>query len=236
MEVVVFPKVFAETANSWTDDNVVLVSGRVDHRDEAAQILCEAVHAWEDAARMGPVAFGAERDRLLRSRGRGSWSPGGAAANGNGGAPVAAPASAEGVTVRPRGAVSVVAAPTTAAAIPVEAEPSVPTPMAEPSEETPAPADAVPLSASPAEAGVIRIDFEEGLGTERLLPAIESVTQAVRDRPGALPVVITIPVAGATREVRLPHRAEWNDRLAESVRQAAGVPVAIELRAESVEG
>jgi hypothetical protein len=118
----------------------------------------------------------------------------------------------------------------------VEADSSVPTPLAEPSEETPAPADAVPLSASPTEAGVIRIGFEEGIGTERLLPAIESVTQAVRDRPGALPVVITIPVAGATREVRLPHRAEWNDRLAESVRQAAGVPVAIELRAESVEG
>ena len=236
VEVVVFPKVFTETANSWTDDNVVLVSGRVDHRDEAAQVLCEAVHAWEDAARMGPVAFGAERDRLLRSRGRGSWSPGGAAANGHGGAPVAAPASDEGIAVRPRGAVSVVAAPTTAAAIPVEAEPSVPSPLAEPSEETPAPTDAVPLSASPAEAGVIRIDFEEGIGTERLLPAIESVTQAVRDRPGALPVVITIPVAGATREVRLPHRAEWNDRLAESVRQAAGVPVAIGLRAESVEG
>ncbi len=138
--------------------------------------------------------------------------------------------------MRPRGAVSVVTSPTTAAAIPVEAARSVPTPLAEPSEQTPAPADAVPLSATPAEAGVIRIGFEEGIGTDRLLPAIESVTQAVRDRPGALPVVITIPVAGATREVRLPHRAEWNDRLAESVRQAAGVPVAIELRAESVEG
>ena len=75
VEVVVFPKVFTETANFWTDDNVVLVSGRVDHRDEAAQILCEAVHAWEDAARMGPVAFGAERDRLLRSRGRGPGLP-----------------------------------------------------------------------------------------------------------------------------------------------------------------
>src|SRR4029078_1404264 len=64
VEVVVFPKVFAETANSWADDTVVLVSGRVDHRDESAQILCEAVHAWEDAARMGPVAYGTERDRL----------------------------------------------------------------------------------------------------------------------------------------------------------------------------
>ncbi len=44
VEVVVFPKVFAETANAWADDTVVLVSGRVDHRDEAAQVLCEAVH------------------------------------------------------------------------------------------------------------------------------------------------------------------------------------------------
>ncbi|HEY7847918.1 MAG TPA: DNA polymerase III subunit alpha, partial [Candidatus Limnocylindria bacterium] len=234
VEVVVFPKVFAETATFWTDDNVVLVSGRVDHRDEAAQILCEAVHTWEDAARMGPVAFGAERDRLLRGRGRGSWTP--TATNGNGGAlPVSAPPPTEPVTVRPRGAVSVMPAPSGAAAM-VAAEPSVPTPLAEPAEETLAPADAVPLSATPAEAGTIRIGFEEGIGTERLLPAIESVTQAVRDRPGALPVVITIPVAGATREVRLPHRAEWNDRLAESVRQAAGVPVAVELRAESVEG
>jgi hypothetical protein len=186
---------------------------------------------------MGPLAFGAERDRLLRSRGRGAWTPGavGPNGNGNGGVPVAAPAPAEPATVRPRGAVSVMPAPTTTA-IPVDPEPVVPTPLADPSEETPAPADAVPLSATPTEAGVIRIGFEEGIGTERLLPAIESVTQAVRDRPGELPVVITIPVAGATREVRLPHRAEWNDRLAESVRQAAGVPVAIELRAESVEG
>ena len=61
------------------------------------------------------------------------------------------------------------------------------------------------------------------------------MTQAVRDRPGAMPVVINLPVAGATRQVRLPHRAEWDDRLAESVRQAAGVPVEIELRAASVE-
>ena len=247
VEVVVFPKVFAETANSWADDTVVLVSGRVDHRDESAQILCEAVHAWDDAARMGPIAFGAERDRLLRSRGRGSWTPAGSGANGERserqrrcererrwGGP--GTRNGESAGVRPRGAVSVMPAPTTTTAIPVEAESSVPTPLAEPSEQTPAPADAVPLSATPTEAGTIRIDFEEGIGTERLLPAIESVTQAVRDRPGALPVVITIPVAGATREVRLPHRAEWSDRLAESVRQAAGVPLAIGLRAESVEG
>ena len=69
VEVVVFPKVFEQTAHSWADDNVVLVSGRIDRRDESPQILCEAVHHWDDAVRMGPVAFGAERDRLLAARG-----------------------------------------------------------------------------------------------------------------------------------------------------------------------
>ena len=86
VEVVVFPKVFTDTANAWADDSVVLVTGRVDRRDEAAQVLCETVHAWDDAVRMGPVAYAAERDRLARARARpsssSSWS-----GNGNGGAP-----------------------------------------------------------------------------------------------------------------------------------------------------
>ncbi|HET7520576.1 MAG TPA: DNA polymerase III subunit alpha, partial [Candidatus Limnocylindria bacterium] len=228
-EVVVFPKVFADTAPFWADDSIVLVSGRVDHRDDSAQILCEAVHAWDDAVRMGPVAFSAERDRLFRSRG-GQWRNG-----GNGGAPrqpVAVPVgSPEPVAagVMPRGAVSVAASP------PPEPEP-VPAAVAEPSDEPAAPADAVPLAAVPSGAGTIEISFEPGLGMERLLPAIESVTQAVRSRPGGVPVVISIPVAGAARQVRLPHQAEWDDRLADVVRQAAGVPVSVELRAASVEG
>jgi hypothetical protein len=117
-------------------------------------------------------------------------------------------------------------------AVPVTIGPAGPI---EASEESPAPLDAVPIAASPPGAGTIQIGFEEGIGLEQLLPAIESVTQAVRARPGALPVVISIPVAGATRQVRLPHLAEWDERLAESVRQAAGVPVAVELRAASVE-
>jgi DNA polymerase III subunit alpha len=215
VEVVVFPKVFADTANAWADDSIVLVSGRVDHRDDSAQVLCEAVHAWDDAVRMGPAAFSAERDRLLRSRGGGQWRNGG---NGNAPRPpvaVPVPVGAEAAAVT----VSVAVAP-----------------PAELPEESPAPLDAVPLTAVPSGAGIIEISFEQGIGMERLLPAIESVTAAVRSRPGGLPVVINIPVAGATRQVRLPHHAEWDDRLADVVRQAAGVPVGVDLRAASVEG
>jgi DNA-binding IclR family transcriptional regulator len=87
----------------------------------------------------------------------------------------------------------------------------------------------------PVGAGIIEISFERGLNMERLLPAIESVTAAVRTRPGGVPVVINIPVAGATRQVRLPHQAEWDERLADVVRQAAGVPVGVELRPTSAE-
>ena len=54
-------------APAWADDSIVLVSGRLDRRDEAPQILCEAVWSWDDATRMGVEAFGAERDRAARA-------------------------------------------------------------------------------------------------------------------------------------------------------------------------
>ena len=212
-EVVVFPKLFAETANAWTDDSVVLVTGRVDHRDDGAQVLCEAVHAWDDAVRMGPEAFGAERDRLLRTRGR--WSGQGGNGKGNG-------AVAVTPVIRPRGA----------APVPVQPEPPVAVPVvaAGTDGEADVPAGAVPLGATPAEAGTISIGFSGEIAMDRLLPAIESLTVAIRGRPGPLPVVINIPVAGATRQVRLADRAAWDERLGERLRSASGLPLAVELR------
>jgi DNA polymerase-3 subunit alpha len=227
LEVVVFPKVFEQTANTWVDDAVVLVSGRVDRRDEAAQLLCEAVHTWDDAIRMGPVAFSAERDRLLRSRVR--------AANGRGRGPVsAASATAEAAravtgaspvpSVKPRGAGSVLAATAPSVIGPVatiEAE----------SDEPPAPADAVPLPALPIGGeGVIAVDFEDDIPPDRLLGALESVTQTLRDRPGQLQVVVSVPVAGARRRIRLTHRSAWDEGLSQALRSAAGLSLTVELR------
>jgi len=97
-------------------------------------------------------------------------------------------------------------------------------------EESPPPADAVPLRAAPAgTSGSIAIGFEGEVSLEQLLPAIEQVTARIRERPGPLPVVIDIPVAGATRQLRLPVSAEWDEGLAESLQQAAGLPVAVRL-------
>ena len=231
VEVVVFPKVFSETVNAWADDSVVLVSGRVDRRDDTAQILCDTVHAWDDAVRMGPVAFGAERDRLSRARVR-PGAPGGNGHEGNGSSGAGARAW-EPPVARPRGAGGAVAA-----ALPVETDDEVAIPVGpvEPGDEPPAPSDAVPIQSAPETgAGTIAIGFGEEIALDRLLGAIESLTETIRGRPGPLPVVISIPVAGATRQVRLPHRAEWDDRLAEQLSRAAGFALAVELRATAVE-
>ncbi len=240
VEVVVFPKVFTDTASAWADDNVVLVTGRVDRRDDAAQVLCETVHAWEDAVRMGPVAYAAERDRLSRARARpsssSSWS-----ANGNrGGAPASAPAWTPPVAL-PRGADPVEAS--VAVPIAVATEDAIPIRPVEPSEEPPAPADAVPVRAAvspegdipPRGHGTISIGFANEVDLERLLPAIESLTAAIRGRPGSLPVVINIPVAGATRQVRLPLHAEWDDGLGDLLTRAAGLQLDVSLLAVAFE-
>jgi DNA polymerase-3 subunit alpha len=236
VEVVVFPKVFAETGPAWADDAVVLITGRVDRRDEAAQLLCETVIAWDDAVRMGALAFSAERDRLARARGRpGSW-PSNGNGNGNGHAPSVAPPGPP-VAV-PRG-VSV-AEPVT---VPVPASmTAIPVGPVEAADEPPAPRDAIPVRAAVSEgevpprgAGTISIGFASEVDLERLLPAIESLTAAIRGRPGSLPVVINIPVAGATRQVRLPLHAEWDEQLGDLLTRAAGLPLAVSLLAVAVE-
>jgi hypothetical protein len=221
VEVVVFPKVFEQTANSWADDNVVLVTGRIDRRDDSPQILCEAVHQWDDAVRMGPVAFGVERDRLLAARGGGGrrWerSPEPTQGVWNGGGsrePIA-------VSPPPPAAVAVVEAEAVAAAIGAP----------EPLEETPAPLDAVPIQSAPeASAATISVSIGDDVPTDRLLGAIESVKGFLAGHPGPLPVLLSISVAGATRQVRLPDHVAWDERLGEGLRRAAGVPVAVELR------
>jgi hypothetical protein len=101
----------------------------------------------------------------------------------------------------------------------------------EPPEEPPAPLDAVPIQSSPeASVATVAVSIGEEVPTERLLGAIESVKGALAGRPGPLPVVLSLSVAGATRLVRLPDRVAWDDRLAELVRRATDVPVTVELR------
>jgi hypothetical protein len=101
----------------------------------------------------------------------------------------------------------------------------------EPAEEPPAPRDAVPLQSAPvAAAASVSVTLGDDVPVEKLLTAIESVKAALLDRPGPLPVTLSISVAGAPRQIRLPDRVAWDDRLGEAVQRAAGVAVSVELR------
>jgi hypothetical protein len=119
---------------------------------------------------------------------------------------------------------------------------AIPVGPVEAADEPPAPRDAIPVRAAvpeggvpPGGAGTISIGFASEVDLERLLPAIESLTAAIRGRPGSLPVVINIPVAGATRQVRLPLHAEWDEQLGDLLTRAAGLPLAVSLLAVAVE-
>ncbi len=102
---------------------------------------------------------------------------------------------------------------------------------AERDDEPTAPADAMPLPAAAAGAAV-EVSFQPDAPVARLLPAIEAVTELLRAHPGSLPVLLDVPVAGAHRQVRLPGGVAWDDRLADAVHQAAGLPVAVALRGD----
>jgi hypothetical protein len=230
VEVVVFPKVFADTAPAWTDDAVLLVTGKLDKRDEGIQVLCEAVHAWDDAVRMGAPAFAYERDRLLRARGgngrRGSWN-----GNGNGNGNGSGSGGGAGGVHAPAGV-----APVTAERAAEPAALGVAIGEREPADDAPAPADAVPLQAvARGLEGTVTVSFDDTVSVDRLLPAVDSVTQLLRGRPGSFPVVLALPVAGSSRQVKLPHRVDWDERLVEGVRRAAGIPVRVELRPTTAE-
>ncbi|HET9851796.1 MAG TPA: DNA polymerase III subunit alpha [Candidatus Limnocylindrales bacterium] len=60
IEVVVFPRLYEQSAGIWREGSILLVAGRVDHRGEEVSLLADIVKPWEEAAAIGPEAFGRE--------------------------------------------------------------------------------------------------------------------------------------------------------------------------------
>ena len=82
IEVVVFPRLYEQTAGTWREGEILLVAGRVDHKGEDISLLADLAVDWDAAA-------GAGRGRL-RAAGRGGRArrrtprAGGRGGNGNG--------------------------------------------------------------------------------------------------------------------------------------------------------
>jgi hypothetical protein len=47
VEIAVFPKVFAKTEDVWRDDAVVIVSGKVDVREDRVQVICDSAESFD---------------------------------------------------------------------------------------------------------------------------------------------------------------------------------------------
>ena len=87
IEVVVFPRLYEQTAPIWRDGSILLVAGRVDHRGEEVSVLADLVAEWDDAVLKGPDAFAqdvAAGDRGGRRRGGPGTGWQGSSSSGNG--------------------------------------------------------------------------------------------------------------------------------------------------------
>ena len=112
VDVVVFPRTYAETGDTWREDSVLLVAGRVDHKGDETVVLADTVWTWDDAVALGPEAFaqavaagdrgrrGPRRSGNGRPNGRPSGGPSGQHGSPNGQPSTdAAPATLESLVI-----------------------------------------------------------------------------------------------------------------------------------------
>ena len=224
MEVIVFPKVFEQTEQTWAEDAILLVAGRVDHKGEETVLLAEAVWTWEEASAMGAPEFARRVGALERGRRSGGRFNG--AANGNGhGASAAMPSgpaangSAAGGAPTPRvvrtvplvsplrggGVAGTIAVAFAAPARANRAGDGAPLEVAVADDEPQMPeevvaqlaaADQAPTLPVEAAAGqVLHVTFEPGT-QDQVLAALRDLREIVHDRPGDTPLVLHIPAGG----------------------------------------
>src|SRR5258706_1692951 len=98
IEIVVFPKLYEQTAGTWTDGSILLVAGRIDHRGEEVSLLADLAVDWDEALARGPEAFAhqvaaGDRGRPPRRSPPSGGREFGSNGNGNGYGRPAAPAA-----------------------------------------------------------------------------------------------------------------------------------------------
>ena len=57
MDLVVFPKIFRRTKNFWLDNRALLITGKVDLREDAPTLIVEAIHSKETATEVDENLF-----------------------------------------------------------------------------------------------------------------------------------------------------------------------------------
>jgi len=120
IEVVVFPRLYEQTAPTWREGAILLVAGRIDHRGEEVSLLADLGRDFDLAAVDGEEAFAAEVAAADRGRGRGrggNGRPDGSPGRGQGPPGARGPAAAPGGVARAPGSLVAPGAPVVAGAV-----------------------------------------------------------------------------------------------------------------------
>jgi DNA polymerase-3 subunit alpha len=242
IEVVVFPRLYEQTAPTWVEGRILLVAGRIDHKGEEVSLLADLAADWDEAAANGPDAFAREVAAGDRSGRRRPGQPGanGAGANGRGAAAPPAPRAPQPFVspLRPDAGSAPAPAPLPRIAPPVPVPTYVDGPAAaafpgDRDEEPAVPDEArsrivEPATASaPTDAGpgaILHVRFAGGAGQERLVDAMEAFKRLLRDRPGATKVVIHVPAPGGNGSLPMELRrgVAYDAELIAEVRRRLG--------------
>jgi DNA polymerase III subunit alpha len=269
IEVVVFPKLYEQTAPTWTEGATLLVAGRVDHRGEEVSLLADLGTRWEDAIAKGPEAF--RQDVAAADKGSGRRRPtGNGSGPGNGGpngrgSPNGAPNGHRPADTdrRPLVAVgpgrpdpSAMVSPRPARVSPLRADaprepgrtplPAIapPEPIAtyqEPpgfellspadeSDEPPLPdeararqaeAQAAPTQPTDVRGGVLHVRFKGGQ-SDRVLEAMRTFRELIRERPGETPVLVHVELSGSSALPMALKPVAYDGELLAEVRRRLG--------------
>jgi DNA polymerase-3 subunit alpha len=276
IEVVVFPKLYEQTAGVWREGSILLVAGRVDHRGEEVSLLADLVTDWDGAVSRGAEAFAREvaagdRGRPPRRQvpatpsyaGIGNGHRGG---NGQGPAdrrdqsspissaatapvavgpgvgpgarreiPYVSPLRAEARATAPPGPVGSLPSVAPGEPIPTYHEPSALEGLdpdrdvepALPDEARDRAAEAARAATPPVDASpgaVLHVRFTGGVGTDRVVGAMEAFKGLLAERPGATRVVLHVPApTGATSlPMELRRGVAYDSELLAEVRRRLG--------------
>ncbi len=250
IEVVVFPRLYEQTAGTWRDGEILLVAGRVDHKGEEVSLLADLAVEWEQAAAAGEEAFArqvAAGDRGAGRRGRAPGTNGNGSGVGggtvNGGRTLVAvgpgmTADEHGAAVpfvSPRRAEATATLPAIAPAEPVSTYPETRGVMASrDTEDDPSVPDEaraailagttsdVPVEARPD--AVLHVRFAGSAAPDRVVGAMEAFKAVLRTRPGTTRVVIHVPAAGPgdTLPMELRRGVAYDTELLAEVRRRLG--------------
>jgi hypothetical protein len=223
IEVIVFPKVFEQTEQTWAEDAILLVAGRVDHKGEETVLLADAVWTWEDALAMGPAEFGRQLGRGDRGRRNGQRGDGSNGFHdGNGSRrfePVAVGPGTATADDQPPARTAPLVSPLRDGAANGTIEvrfrstgrPGAEAPIGATAadDEPPLPAEAVavlmaaeqrptlPVQAAPGQA--LHVIFS-GAAQDDVVSAFGALREIFHRRPGETPVVLHIPAGGGRSE------------------------------------